>query len=254
MTPRGLDRFRTHFRTHEDSYILIGGTACAVQFEQIGASFRSTKDFDVLVLADGDHGAFLSAMSEFIVQGGYQRHIDAHGRHRCFRFMDPHDETWPGKIELCARNEISDNTARQYFPLARPADGADIISLSAILFDDTYVDWLAGGAEIQADVRVARMEYLLPLKALAWKNLTAARDRGDRVDGNDIRKHKLDCFRLISLIPPARRLVLPVPIAADLTSFIQAMEAEQPSLPPEFKGGPTRFLNAMRNVYALPGQ
>ena len=53
MTPHGLDRFRVHFRSHVDAYILIGGTACAVQFEQIGASFRSTRDFDVLVLADG---------------------------------------------------------------------------------------------------------------------------------------------------------------------------------------------------------
>ena len=53
------------------------------------------------------------------------------------------------------------------------------------------MDWLAGGAEILADVRVARMEYLLPLKALAWKNLTTAKARGEAVDGDDIRKHKL---------------------------------------------------------------
>ena len=233
--------------------MLIGGTACAVQFAQIGSSFRSTRDFDVLVLADGGHGAFLAALSTFIVQGGYQRHIDAQGRHRCFRFMDPSDETWPGKIEICARRDISDNESRQYFPLARPAESTDLISLSAILFDDAYVDWLAGGAEVQADVRVARMEYLLPLKALAWKNLTAAKHRGERVDSDDIRKHKLDCFRLINLIPPACRIVLPTVIAADLSDFIRVMEMEQPGLPPELTGGAMRFLKAMRNTYALPG-
>ena len=107
--------------------MLIGGKACAVQFAQIGSSFRSTRDFDVLVLADGGHGAFLAALSTFIVQGGYQRHIDAQGRHRCFRFMDPSDETWPGKIEICARRDISDKESRQYFPLARPAESTDLI-------------------------------------------------------------------------------------------------------------------------------
>ncbi len=252
MTPHGLDRFRAHFRSHVDAYILIGGTACSVQFEQIGASFRSTRDFDVLVLADGRHHAFLQAMSAFIVDGGYRRHIDARGRHRCFRFMDPHDETWPGKIEICARQGLTDDDTRAYFPLTRPADGADLISLSAILFDDTYVDWLVGGAETLAEVRVARMEYLLPLKALAWKNLTAAKARGEAVDGDDIRKHKLDCFRLINRIPPSHRIVLPDPIAADVVTFIEAMETEQPSLPADLSGKPVAFLNAMRNVYALP--
>ena len=115
------------------------------------------------------------------------------------------------------------------------------------------MDWLAGGAEVQADVRVARMEYLLPLKALAWKNLTAAKHRGERVDSDDIRKHKLDCFRLINLIPPACRIVLPTVIAADLSDFIRVMEMEQPGLPPELTGGAMRFLKAMRNTYALPG-
>lgn len=252
MTPRGLDRFRDHFRDHQDSYILIGGTACAVQFERNGSSFRNTRDFDILVLTTDRQLPFLQAMSSFITTGGYQRQIDAQGRRRCYRFTEPHDETWPGKIELCARHSLTDEAARQYFPLARPADGSDIISLSAILFDDLYVNWLIGGAESQIDVRVARMEFLLPLKALAWNNLTAAKRRGEPVDGDDIRKHKLDCFRLINLIPPTLRMTLPPSIASDLANFVQAMEREQPGLPPELSRiGLARLLSAMRTVYSV---
>jgi len=249
MKPRGLERFRDHFRNHLDAYILIGGTACAVQFEQIGASFRTTKDFDVLVLADGDHAPFLRAMSDFLIAGSYQRHIDAQGHHRCFRFQEPRDETWPGKIEMCAKRAISGDATRQYFPLARPADGPEQLSLSAILFDDAYVTWLADGAQIQDDLSVAKLEFLLPLKALAWKNLTAAQADGKRVDGDDIRKHKLDCFRLVSNIPPSFRLALPPLIAADLRTFVEAMEAEQPGLPPELRQKPDVYLALMRQVF-----
>ena len=64
--------------------------------------------------------------------------------------MTPHGPTGLGLTSgasvICARQDISDDESRQYFALARPADGTDHISLSAMLFDDAYVDWLAGGA------------------------------------------------------------------------------------------------------------
>jgi len=250
MSVRGLERFRAYFRPHADDYMLIGGTACAVLFDHLGVGFRSTRDFDVLVVADGDR-AFLQTLSAFIRDGAYQRHIDARGRQRCFRFTDPSDASWPSKLEVCARRSITDHEARQYFPLVRPADGADLVSLSAILFDDAYVQWLAGGADVVDGVRVARLEYLLPLKALAWKNLSAARERGEAVDGDDIRKHKLDCFRLINRIPPALHVTLPDIIAADVAAFIAAMEAEMPGLPPDLSAAPPIYLRAMRMLYGL---
>lgn len=42
----GLDVFSEYFEAYRDQYILIGGSACAVQMEDLGLEFRVTKDED----------------------------------------------------------------------------------------------------------------------------------------------------------------------------------------------------------------
>ena len=45
----GLEKFRNHFKSFEDYYVIIGGTACTVLFENYGEHFRVTKDIDMVV-------------------------------------------------------------------------------------------------------------------------------------------------------------------------------------------------------------
>lgn len=45
----GLDRFKAHFAGLEDSYILIGGSACDVNLNALGGAFRVTKDLDIVL-------------------------------------------------------------------------------------------------------------------------------------------------------------------------------------------------------------
>ena len=39
----GLEKFKNHFKGFEDYYVIIGGTACTVLFENYGESFRANK-------------------------------------------------------------------------------------------------------------------------------------------------------------------------------------------------------------------
>ncbi len=50
----GLKVFARAFRGLEGSYALIGGMACTVLMRQAELDFRATKDFDTVLLADGD--------------------------------------------------------------------------------------------------------------------------------------------------------------------------------------------------------
>ena len=49
---RGIDKFRERFKDREDEYVLIGGGACDLLFDEAGQSFRATKDLDLVLLVE----------------------------------------------------------------------------------------------------------------------------------------------------------------------------------------------------------
>jgi hypothetical protein len=51
LTP-GLEKFKEYFNGFENQYVLIGGTACSVLFDEYGSDFRSTKDIDMVLIVE----------------------------------------------------------------------------------------------------------------------------------------------------------------------------------------------------------
>ena len=47
---KGLDTFRKYFADYEKQYVLIGGAACDIEFESNEASFRATRDLDMVLI------------------------------------------------------------------------------------------------------------------------------------------------------------------------------------------------------------
>ena len=45
---KGLDVFHEYFHGYADQYVLIGGAACSISFEEQDAAFRATKDLDMV--------------------------------------------------------------------------------------------------------------------------------------------------------------------------------------------------------------
>ena len=70
------------------------------------------------------------------------------------------------------------------------------------------------------------MGYLIPLKALAWLDLTERRKKGEQVDSKSIAKHKNDIFRLYRVIDPGQTINVPVAINRDVAAFLDAMADE----------------------------
>ena len=46
---KGLGVFRNHFRDLTDQFVLIGGAACDIAMENVGLTFRVTKDLDIVL-------------------------------------------------------------------------------------------------------------------------------------------------------------------------------------------------------------
>ncbi len=219
---RGLDTFRDHFKGYEDCYILIGGTACELWMVERGMSFRATKDLDVVLIVEALNPGFFSRFWEFVLAARYKSLQQSERRPEFYRFNDTDNRDYPIMIELLSRNALALPERTHLTPI--PSD-EDISSLSAILLDDAYYDFvLTSRIEIDS-IPTIPAHCIIPLKARAYLDLVGRRSEGDRnVRGEDIRKHRNDVFRLSTTLAAAERFELPVQLAADLTKFLGSLQ------------------------------
>ncbi|MCR3955520.1 MAG: hypothetical protein NUK57_04430 [Gudongella sp.] len=49
----GLEKFKEYFKNHTSQYVFIGGTACDIIMDDLGATFRATKDLDMVLILGG---------------------------------------------------------------------------------------------------------------------------------------------------------------------------------------------------------
>ena len=223
---RGLTIFQERFAAYADQYVLIGGTAASLTMEQAGLSFRATKDLDIVLHVEALTPAFGVVFWQFVEDGGYEiRQASDTGKPIFYRFQKPADDRYPAMVELFARApdglRLADGS--QLTPI--PLDEA-ISSLSAILLDETYYAFIMAGRRSAGGLPWVGEDRLIPLKAIAWLELTARKEQGAKVDAKDVRKHLNDVLRLSQLLAPATRIPVDGKIGADMTRFLAAVAAD----------------------------
>jgi hypothetical protein len=249
----GIDQFRVHFDDFNDHYVLIGGAACFLALDEAGLTFRATKDLDIVLCLEALNAGFAKAFWEFVERGKYKNTQKSTGKKLFYRFYDPGDETFPYMLELFSRIpdalKLSDDAHLTPIPLDE-----EQASLSAILLDDGYYDFIHD-SKIDIDgISTVPAEIIVPLKARAWLDLTERRDAGEKVDGKDIKKHKNDVFRLFQVVEPDKRLSLPEVIKNDMQRFLEAVTADPPQTLKPFGLGSTKFeeiVDMLRAIYGL---
>ncbi len=220
---RGLDVFKAWFVGHADQYVLIGGTAATLAMEGAGLAFRATKDLDIVLHVEALTPAFGQAFWKFVEAGGYAiRQASDTGKPIFYRFQKPADERYPVMVELFARapDGLQPAQGSQLTPI--PLDEA-VSSLSAILLDEAYYAFIMSGRREVDGLPGVGEDRLIPLKAVAWLDLGARKERGAPVDSRDIRKHLNDVLRLSQMLAPATRIPLPAKIADDMMRFLSAL-------------------------------
>ena len=63
---KGMEIFREHFSEFKDSYVIIGGTACSLIFEDLAVDFRVTHDIDMVVVIDEVDTGFKKNFLDFL--------------------------------------------------------------------------------------------------------------------------------------------------------------------------------------------
>lgn len=226
---RGLDLFRNHFRDFADRYVLIGGTACDLVMNNVGLQFRATKDLDIVLCVEALDAEFAQAFWAFVKAGQYQLQEAATGEKRSYRFQKPTDTAYPAMLELFSRVPEALTVADGSHLTPIPVDEA-VSSLSAILLDDTYYDWIHAGRQDIEGVPIVGPTHLIPLKAKAWLDLTARAAVGGQVDSKAIRKHRNDVFRLFQVLDADAQPNSPLQIAQDMQTFLERMADESVDL------------------------
>lgn len=223
MMVRGLEVFRDQFANFADNYILIGGTACTLAMEEKGLPFRATKDLDVVLCLEVLESKFIEAFWEFIKTGNYQHKQQSTGKKLFYRFYAPQDSSYPQMLELFSRKPDA-ITLQKGVHLTPIPTSDEISSLSAILLNDDYYQFVHEGKQEIEGLPILSPTHLIPLKARACIDLSSQRDLGIRIDETDIRKHRNDIIRLYQLLTPKTRIHLPPPIRQDMSEFLEKMK------------------------------
>ena len=167
---RGVEKFKEYFRDYTGQYTFIGGAACDIILGDLGEDFRATKDLDMVLLIEAVNDEFVKTFIEFVETGGYE-HIDkGTGENQFFRFSKPKNLQFPHMIELFSkRPEYLGNLMTQLGPIHI---SEDVMSLSAILLDEEYYEFLKTGVKVIDDVSVLDLTHIILFKMKAWLDLS----------------------------------------------------------------------------------
>lgn len=224
----GLDKFKSYFKDYTNQYVFIGGTACAILLEDLGSTFRATKDLDIVLIIEALDDTFGEAFEQFIVDGGYS-HRGKEGKRQYYRFSKPKDSTFPEMIELFSRQPVNINLKfdNQLTPIH--IDDS-VISLSAILLDDDYYSLLRRENQVISGYPVIKIETVIVFKMKAWLDLKHRKEMGEDIGSKIIRKHKNDVFRLLVNVDPSSRVKLSKNIQKDVNKFSEKILDDIPDL------------------------
>jgi hypothetical protein len=225
---RGLDVFGQHFSEYRDQYVLIGGVASWLTMDEAGQSFRATKDLDIVLVIEALNSDFVGAFWEFVRAGGYAiRQVgEIDGKRPVFyRFQNPENEAYPAQLELFSRapDGIEHPTDATLTPI--PTDES-VSSLSAILLDQPYYQYLLEGRHSNEQLTFIGADRLIPLKAHAWLDLSARKEAGEQIDSKNVRKHRNDILVLSGQLTDDP-IKLPESIQNDMRAFVERLAKEE---------------------------
>lgn len=224
---KGLAVFQKWFNGFEDHYVLIGGTAAVITMADAGVPFRGTKDLDIVLHVEVLSQEFGLRFWEFVQAGGYQQKEGDPQKKPClYRFQKPLDDDFPHTLELFSRVPDGLNFVPPGHLTPIPID-EQVSSLSAILLDDVYYEFvLSGRIHKHGMPSWVAEDRLIPLKALAWMDMNERVRQGEVIDSKKIDKQLDDVVKLSGLLQPGRTIELPATIKADLDAFAKVVIAQ----------------------------
>ncbi|MBQ3923567.1 MAG: hypothetical protein II707_09735 [Spirochaetales bacterium] len=220
----GLERFIEKFRDYTDCYTIIGGTACDILMSDVGVAFRATKDIDMILIMETESHEFVETFWAFIKEGGYKCGWRNSDRVHFYRFTEPKSD-YPYMIELFSKG-LNDAAEAPNGIIPIHIDD-DTSSLSAILLNDDYYQFMLEGRKVVNGISVLDAEHLIPFKMFAWLDLKTKKAAGEHVNDRDMRKHKYDVFRLLQIANRNLKIVAKGLVKEKIKQFLNEIPKEE---------------------------
>ena len=252
---RGLEVFKEKFADYSGNYVVIGGMACLIIFEDIGADFRATHDIDMVLLIEENNHDFAAAFWEFIKDGGYQEKAQGSLQNNFYRFTKPSEPDYPKIIELFSRKPDGLMLKPDAHTMPIHIDD-EISSLSAILLNDEYYELLLAQKRVADGISILNELALIPFKVKAFLEINDRIQKGiaEQSAIDNMKKHRRDVLRLARIISPTERILLNDNIKADMQAFIGIIRDEEFDLAQlGWRGvnAKNEFINLIKEVYQL---
>ena len=127
----------------------------------------------------------------------------------------------------------------------------DTSSLSAILLNRDYYQFMLEGRKTVAGISVLDAEHLIPFKMYAWLDLKDRKARGEHVNERDLKKHKYDVFRLLQIADRSVPIKTGGLVNENISRFLQEIRTELvPFTQLGMQFGMDEALEYLRAMYA----
>ena len=220
----GMELFRDKLKGFEDCYTVIGGAACDILMSEADIDFRLTKDIDMILILEDKKAEFAKTFWEFIKEGEYKCGWKNSDEMHFYRFTEP-KSGYPVMIELFSRKPGYHLDVEEGIVPIHIDD--DTSSLSAILLNDDFYNFMLEGRKIVAGVSVLAENYIIPFKMYAWLDLKRRKEDGEHVNERDYKKHKNDVFRLLQITNPDEKVSVSGLVRESVENFLGEIEKEQ---------------------------
>ncbi|MDO5441645.1 MAG: hypothetical protein Q4F55_03715 [Bacillota bacterium] len=242
----GFDKFQKAFKDFEDCYTIIGGTACDILMSNADLDFRATKDIDMILILENKYVEFAAAFWNFIKEGKYKCGWKNNPNTHFYRFTNP-QPGYPIQIELFSKNNESFKIDSGIIPVHI---SEDVSSLSAILLNNDFYNFMINGRTTIDGVSILMAEYIIPFKMYAWLNLKEQKASGEHVNDKDLRKHKNDVFRLLQIARTDNVITVTGEVKAAISLFLTRIENEEVDLK-QLPFSKAEALEIIKSLYGM---
>ncbi|CAM3695179.1 hypothetical protein ERUR111494_07130 [Erysipelothrix urinaevulpis] len=220
------ESFSKKFKYFSDCFCIIGGTASAIVLSREGLDIRITKDYDIVIYEEARNKEFYDTFIEFLHEGKYVMD-ERRENENLYRFKTK-DKLYPPMIELLCKKP---DFANQWMGPIRSLSFSNEDSLSAIMLDDEYYQFIINNTEIVQGIPILNKSGLLILKAKAWYNLSLAKENNDGVTSTEVSKHIKDIARLVQLFNDEDSIELNRSIKNDMLVFLELLKSNLNAIP-----------------------
>ncbi|MFS7244094.1 hypothetical protein AB6880_00065 [Rahnella inusitata] len=207
----GLEFLSEYMKDYQNEYILIGGNACALNFNNEGAEFRATVDLDIVLIIESTEDDFFRHLINYLVENDYvgKKFNGPNGEMTggsAYRFTLPEEKTGnehPTQIELFSKKpdyfdpEKVKNDRLHITPIET---AMGISNFSAILLDDELYEFIQKSKTTIQGISTVGLECLFGLKSIAWHSNQRLFDENKDIDPKNIFKHPNDMVQIVSII------------------------------------------------------